>query len=366
MSYVENLQHYGCGEIDIKMPPKGKYAVVGMLIINDFYLPAALVMAYCMRKQIIKSGVAIDLVIMVTDDISHEAREYLQVLYDKIVTVDYIIPKYGKIKSKLLSEFPHYSKTFTKINIFKLVDYDKVIYIDIDSAPYMNFLTLFNLEPPAAPFYGEPLFGTKENYMPHMVENNWMPRKKGDNYMWNNKYCDCCSHGKKIDKKYTDVMNYMNSPTYLGMAVELMVLKPSLDTYNTMMNLINTSKDTSYFYKSDGFFFTQFFSGQWTSIDHRFNGFLGYPHPLLLWGIQNGGIEKPWSIGGIITNWKFNDYWTWYYFFMRLVNKYPVLLKHEKISLINNSVKDIFGKYLTDKSNHIIARQVLEFDSMMN
>src|SRR4051812_46936966 len=107
---IKEYEEYKCPKDHIDFNSKAildkskKYAYVMLLMLNDNYLPGALTLAYAIKKQ----NTIADLVIMVTNDISKEAKDNLRLFYTKIVEVDYIIPEKGEVNTNLLKRFPHY------------------------------------------------------------------------------------------------------------------------------------------------------------------------------------------------------------------------------------------------------------------
>src|SRR5437870_4471464 len=71
-----------------------RYAYVSLLMLGDSYMPGLLTLAHSIRKM----GSKIDLVIMITDDVSQHARDLLLKIYTKIVKVPYIQPLDGILK----------------------------------------------------------------------------------------------------------------------------------------------------------------------------------------------------------------------------------------------------------------------------
>ncbi len=365
---INKYESYKCSNFNpssTNKQNKNKYAYVMLLMINESYLSGALVCAYCLKKQ----NTLYDLVIMVTPDISLKTREILKKIYDKVVEVEYLIPQYGKVKSNLVEKYPQYVKTFTKINLFKLTEYDKILYLDIDSIPFKYFDTLFELNTPACVYYGESYFFKRgiEKAFPHMVENNWNPRLKGDTYIWHKKYCKCCGHGKQIPAEKTDEKTNRHKFGFVGISAELMLHKPDLETYNSMLKIIRESNDEKYFKGSDASLFGEYYSGQWIGIDPIFLGFSGYPHPLMLYGIQIGGSLKPWTDIALglrqnnkEKNYIFNDMWSWYYFYYKMIKQYKYFLNYPSLLLLYRKVKRVLKKIKKDKE---LMENILLFDS---
>ena len=98
---------------------KKEYAYVTMLIINELYTPASIVLAESIKKL----GSIAELVIMIDDNISNDTIDLLRRFYDKIIKVKKIEINHKNNVQKYI---------LTKLLGLEL-DYKKIIIIDIDS-----------------------------------------------------------------------------------------------------------------------------------------------------------------------------------------------------------------------------------------
>jgi len=133
-----------------KKEKKEKNAFVWLLMLGDEYLAGALVSAWSFRKK----ATVHDLVVMVTPDISQDARDILGKVFDVVVEVPYIEVKSTPMRTQKQSDVYNswISKSYTKWNVLSLVNYDKVCMIDADIVILTNIDDLFELEAPAAVF----------------------------------------------------------------------------------------------------------------------------------------------------------------------------------------------------------------------
>jgi hypothetical protein len=210
-----------------------QYAVTTLLMINDDYLPGCITLAYsieCANKKLRKE---IDLICMVTHDISYEAKQDLLQYYDKVIDIEYIEIgieniKHSKEKIKYI-----YSKAFTKINCLKLTNYKKILQIDVDMIVIKEtFFNLFNINTPASPFVGCLVFYKKDiiKYYKKIYE----------------KYL---SNGLLIPKKLYDIncsklykKNNIDKMSYLGIESTIILLEPNIDDYNNIINMMKENK----------------------------------------------------------------------------------------------------------------------------
>ncbi len=125
-----------------------KYAYVTLVMLNDNYVSGALVLAYTIRRFCDLSN--IDLIVMITHEVS---SELLQVVYDKVVKVDYLLfdssvkgeryeKSYGTFKNKL----------YTKWKCMEFIEYEKVLFMDCDIAIINELKDVFELPAPAGIF----------------------------------------------------------------------------------------------------------------------------------------------------------------------------------------------------------------------
>ena len=121
-----------------------RYAFVSFLMLNDSYLPGALVVGYALRKQ----GTRADRVCLVTENISRDARYALERVFDHVVDVDQIFVPHKRRQAR--QDRPY---MFTRMNALRLgadgdlgLAYEKVIVLDADVLPFKYYDHLFTLD----------------------------------------------------------------------------------------------------------------------------------------------------------------------------------------------------------------------------
>lgn len=122
------------------------YAYVVLIMYDDSYTAGGIAFAHSLRK----TGTNHDIVCMVTDDVSQSARTDLAKVYDRVIDVPYISVKYD-VKFNKTPRYKWIDKAFTKFNMYCL-NYDKVVYLEVDMVVKSNIDDLFNMRTPAAPF----------------------------------------------------------------------------------------------------------------------------------------------------------------------------------------------------------------------
>lgn len=101
------------------------YAYVVMITNNDIYANPGLIFSESLRKL----GCAGDLVAMVDNKITESTLNLLKNFYNKIILVEEI---------KINHQNPIQQIILTKINAFKLIEYEKIFLIDVDTIFFSN------------------------------------------------------------------------------------------------------------------------------------------------------------------------------------------------------------------------------------
>lgn len=130
----------------------GKFAIATLVMKGDSYIPGALIMGYSLRQF---SSPDIDIVIMITNDVSKEGKYLLSKVFT-VIDVPYI--EY-KSKNALMNN-PENEKryaswiaaSYTKWNILNLTQYDKVFLLDADTCALRSIDDVFDFDTPAGIF----------------------------------------------------------------------------------------------------------------------------------------------------------------------------------------------------------------------
>jgi glycogenin glucosyltransferase len=132
--------------------------VYATLLLNDAYLPGALVLAHSLRD----AGTTRKLAILVTlDSVSAEVIARLKPVYDHVIPVPRI--QNPKTANLHLMNRADLHSAFTKVNLWKQTQFSKIVYIDADVVAFRAPDELFDIDAPfsAAPDIGWPdLFNT--------------------------------------------------------------------------------------------------------------------------------------------------------------------------------------------------------------
>jgi alpha-N-acetylglucosamine transferase len=319
-----------------------RFAFVTFLMLNDSYLPGALVLAYALRGQ----NTGADLVCMITDGITSTARHALELLFDHVVDVSKIYVPHRRRQER--QDRPY---MFTRMNALRLggdgdlgFEYDKIVVLDADLLPLRHYDHLFSLNAPA---------GIINEQKSHFVENNpdgsyYIPEsvKTTGTWKWHRLYGEICPHGHPIPAEITDRVK--QDPSNLGINGSLLVFDPSMGEFNRIRE--DVQRPDVLHLVGDLFdwpemqYLTMRWSGRWTNVDLRFDGFNGYPELSVLFGTHFGGL-KPWQFrrAKAISRWgRYDDYQLWFREYTRMVTEaYPQLGKIKRLATLLNSIREL-------------------------
>ena len=286
---------------------------------GDGYLPGALVLAYALKLQ-----TDFDCICLVTDDVSHRARQALGLVYDKVIEINE-----HRIQSHIGTGRSDRNILMTRFEALRLgpdgglAEYDKIILLDADVLPLWGYDELFALPAPA----GILMENKDECYSPaigDVPESQWS---------WHNMYNRLCPHGASIPRELTDRVRH--DPSNMGVNAGLWVLQPSMEKYDAILAALEIPEIMSMvraFPWPEMQLATLLWSGRWTNIDIRYCSIGGYPRPEVLYGIHYAGL-KPWQINSRSAAHyaKYPDFTLWRQHFTALywgnanLRKYPAL-----------------------------------------
>ena len=260
-----------------------RYAYVTLLMIDETYAPGSIVLSESIKKL----GSLSDLVIMIDNTITKETEEMLKNFYDKIIKIDKIEINHEDNTQKYI---------LSKLESLKMVEYDKIIIIDIDSIIIKKPDNSFNLETP----------GLIQN------ENN---------------------------KKY-----YYSS---------YILIKPDKDKYEEIIKKISTTEMLNKLYKEKkplSYILTKFYDNI-NKLDNKLLRANNYEESN---GIQYT-VNKPFIIKSKIPieeriHWE--HFKLWYLYFRDILNKYPKIREYkclEETIEFSKYFLSILSKYRVEK-----------------
>lgn len=321
--------------------PRSRNAFVTFMILNDSFLPGALMFAYGLRCQ----KVSEDLVCLISGNISRGAVAALHSLFDKVIRVDEVFVNHKMRHQR--QDRPYLFSRFSALRLGKDGDlkqnYKKIILCDADLYPVKNYSSLFSLPAPA---------GIINEYKEHCMEYDsnghyiWNDTKQNNEWCWHKIYNKICPHGKSIPSYITNRVKaeYDN----MGVNASLWLLEPSQIEYEMIMDDINashTSQLINHFKWPEMQYATLRWSGQWTNIDIKYSSFNGYPKLDILNGLHYAGT-KPWkykNLKHLKHFFSYPDYLFWYMKFIDMMNKNNKLFTLLKLSRLYSDITQILS-----------------------
>ena len=188
-----------------------KGAYVTLLYGDNMYFIGTLVFIV----SLLKTKPIYDTLLLYTNDVPKYKIDMLEKYYTKLIPIEYI--KFNDIKRK------RFVDVYTKLQIFKLIDYDKILFMDNDMLVQKNIDHLFNYQAPAGVAISETL-----------------------------KYKD--------NELVTDPRVVFNAGLWL--------LKPSIDEFNKLMGGLENFNVS---YELEQEYVSYYYSGKWTNISYLYN-----------------------------------------------------------------------------------------------
>lgn len=315
-----------------------RYAYVTFVMLNDNYLPGALMVGYGLKRQSTQAR----LVCMVTDGVSTSAREGLESLFHHVPEVDPIYVPHKRRQQR--QDRPYF---FTRINSLRLgsdgnlgFDFEKIAVVDADLLPLRNCDHLFSLPTPA---------GMLNEAKSHVIQSGDAGRYEITNEMlktgkweWHRKYDSICPHGSPVPSEITN--RVATDPTNMGMNGALFVLEPSFHEYEEILRDVRHPELQKLvgdlFDWPDMQYLTMRWSGKWTNIDARFSGMNGYPHPSILFATHFAGF-KPWYFNrpkAMKRYARYPDFQLWFEIYLEMMGKNQNLQKIKKLSRLRERI----------------------------
>ena len=316
------------------------HAFVTFVILNDFFLPGALMQAYSLKRQRTKA----DTVCLVTPDITAQARQALEAVFDFVVVVDPVF-----IHCKPSDRRQDLPWLLTRLNALRLgpdgdlgFAYQKLVFLDADVLPLKHFDHLFLVDAPG---------GVLNEYSHHLIERDQKGRQKKPSHVdvtgrwiWHEVYQDV-GHGMRIPREITN--RVQSDPDNLGVNTALLVIEPSIEEYSAIMEHVNSPEIAkllnSTFDWPDMQYLTLRWSGRWHNIDACFCGINGYPSLSVLFGSHFAGI-KPWDQ----KRWKsvrhyskYTDFHYWFTLYLLLMADFPELGTMNKLTSLKGLVEEL-------------------------
>lgn len=256
-----------------------KYAWVTM-ITRDNYVKGVVTLAYSLLKNKSKYP----LVILYTSKLSEEAQKLLKTL--KNCEMKYVEPYRPECTKNIPYALPWFDEVWTKLRIFEMTEYDKLVYIDADMCVLQNMDELFD----------QPVDEEHIAACPDCLCN---PLKlPGFPYWHSPDYCYLEGRPTKL--------HYFNAG--------LLVIKPSKELFNKLCEFINKT-DLTQIYFAEQDILNKYFDKKCIMMNNCYNAMQGMKntHPEVhdlkkVKNIHYAG-HKPWNYDTMPDNDEIKTYW---------------------------------------------------------
>lgn len=234
-----------------------KYAYVTVLYGSNIYLTGALVLGYSLWR----TKTSHDRIILVTPDVSDEYRIFLRQIYTNVISIEYMDVN----ESIFLNQATRFRDVFTKLQALSLIEYDKIILLDLDMIISKNIDHLFKLSTPAA------MLKHKDISYGKIIPENMM-----------------CKDGK------------MTGSINAG----LMLLKPDLNELDIIKKEVLTNDHMMKLKYPEQDYLSLRYCGKWTSITFNYNYQFGLTNRVKksnysidkIYVIHYSSSYKPWNL----------------------------------------------------------------------
>lgn len=114
------------------------------LLSGENYLPGLLTLNYSLKQ----SGSKYSLLVLHTADLPQACHKELDSRHIEKLQVPYLAPSFKRD----FGDHPHYADVYTKLYIFKLVEFERIVLLDLDMLIVQNMDELFELPLDGKPF----------------------------------------------------------------------------------------------------------------------------------------------------------------------------------------------------------------------
>lgn len=252
-----------------------RYAYVVTMFGGDGYVPGAITVANAFRRFGDDKGA--DIVCMITNDISPNAKQLLKQFFTHVVDIDYLIFD-AAVNPVILKVKPHYAKVWTKFQALRLTEYNKICLIDADYLPVKSMLNVFKYDAPAA-----------VTEVPTGIDTVNFDFSRDETYSpeWMDLFGGCCQTGKLIpgivllmlmysnnvdseSGRYASMPQFTGNFYYGGMNASVMVLEPNIHEFRDIIKDLSTYDNTkrlTFFYPEQQYLTVRYAFGRSLSAD---------------------------------------------------------------------------------------------------
>lgn len=319
------------------------YAFVTFLMLNDSYLPGALMLAYGLRRQKTPAG----LVCLVSEGVSAEARRALEALFDHVFDIPLVYVPHKRRQER--QDRPFWFTRWQALRLGRDGDlgpgYDKIVLLDADVLPLRGYDRLFQVAAPA---------GIPNEKRATLWDPGAGDRAGRREWSWHRTYQRVCPHGRPIPRYITDRVRH--DPANMGLNGSLFVVEPHAGELAAILEDVGRPEVArlvgDLFAWPDMQYITMRWSGQWHCVDARYSGYCGFPNLAALYGTHYAGI-KPWYFRrehkAALRYSRYEDFQHWFGLYRALLRDYPALNRVGRLRRLRAQVEQLAGDRPTQR-----------------
>ncbi|ODV60337.1 glycosyltransferase family 8 protein, partial [Ascoidea rubescens DSM 1968] len=283
------------------------------LVTNENYLPGLLNLNYSLQR--VKSKY--HLIILLTPNLFESKKtDIRQKLIDnlidlnKIIIIDHLKPKYEKSFDEHDSRF---NDCWTKLKIFKLIQFNKIIFLDSDMLVLKNMDELFddnliNIDNKKLVFSSTHACACNPLKLSHYPDD-WIPKSCAYTHYYENfpkLSNDNDNDNDNNNNKIKDLNEVLGPVCNSGVKMcngGLLIIKPSLQIYQMILDTLNDYEMTKNYDFPDQSLLSDIFQGKWLPLSYKYNALktLKLVHPDIWNWSQVKNVHyimnpKPWNI----------------------------------------------------------------------
>ncbi|ODV85305.1 glycosyltransferase family 8 protein [[Candida] arabinofermentans NRRL YB-2248] len=238
------------------------------LITNKKYVTGLLTLNYCLK---IKCKSKYPLVAIYTTQLDLESVKLIQSNNIPIIQIDQLQPSNNH--SREYSNDPRFYDTWSKLQPFKMIQFERIIQLDSDMAVIKNMDELMTFEMPKdTVFAASPACVCNPLKIDH-YPSNWIPKN-----------CSFTNYAENIKKTVHDLsINDFKNPDHhhiLGPHANsglklcnggLIVVIPNLESYQLILDTLQDPSKTDTYDFPDQALLADVFKNKWVSLSYKYN-----------------------------------------------------------------------------------------------